>query len=66
MNVGGAGGAMNVEGAGGGVDVDGAGGDADAARAASTTWPMRSRYISCHARANGSIFSMSAIKILDS
>jgi hypothetical protein len=57
---------MNGDGAGIDMNVDGAGGDADAARAAITSWPMRSRYISCHARANGSIFSMSAIKILDS
>lgn len=82
MNIDGAGGHMNADGVGvdlnadgagrdmnaddAGVDMDGAGGDADAARAAITSWPMRSRYISCHARAKGSIFSMSAIKIFDS
>jgi hypothetical protein len=57
---------MNADGAGGDMNANGAGGDADAARAAITSWPMRSRYISCHTRAKGSIFSMSIIKILDS
>jgi hypothetical protein len=57
---------MNGDGAGIDMNVDGAGGDADAARAAITFWPMRSRYISCHARAKESIFSILAIKIFDS
>lgn len=68
LNADGAGRDMNADDAG--ADMDGAGEDAredaNAARAAITSWPMRSRYISCHARAKGSIFSMSAIKIFDS
>jgi hypothetical protein len=48
------------------MNVEGAGGDTDAARDASTSWLMRSLYISYHAGINGSIFSISAIKIFDS
>jgi hypothetical protein len=54
--------------AGADIWVDGVddGMDSAAAYAAITSLPMRSRYIWCHALANGSMVVMSAIKILDS
>jgi hypothetical protein len=38
--------------------------DAAAACAATTSLPIRSRYILCHTLTNGSMVAMSAIKIL--
>jgi hypothetical protein len=40
--------------------------DAAVACATITSLPMRSRYIACHALANGSMLTMYVIKILDS